>query len=86
MIRFLGSVHARRKPKDLSVTLAEKTFMGCPGVLVRSVTAARLGPSLGLSVTLRQGSAFVSPMLEGDNVVSVRQATSTYIRMIPTSV
>lgn len=38
-IHFLGSVHAKKKKsKDLSVTLAEKTFTGWPAALVRPVT------------------------------------------------
>lgn len=85
MTHSLGSACARRKLKDLGVTLAEKTFMGCPGVLVRSVIATGLAPRLGPCVTLRQGSAFVSPVSEGDDVVSVKKGTSTYVRMIPTS-
>lgn len=84
-IHFLGSVSAREKPKDLLVTLAEKTSMGWPAVLARPVTVVWLAPRLGPRVTRRQGSVSVSPMLEGDSAISVWRGTSACSR-VPSSV
>ena len=86
VILFLGSVSARKKPEDFSVTPAENTFTGWTSPVVRPVTVTWLDPSLELCVMLRQGSACVSPGLEGGSAMNVWKDTSSSSKIILSSV
>lgn len=53
---------------------------------VRPVTATSLDPCPGPSVMLGQDSASVSPVLEGDGAMNAWRGTSTYSKIILSSV